>query len=365
VNLLRRGDTARTVRFVFPRVVALLLIALPAVGRAQRDGGLSVDVTTAPLAPAWAPLTTPLSLLAPGSGQLLRGDPRLGGAMLGTSAGLLGLALGGAFFMAGTGASDVSTAVGPPLGIIGLGGFLSLGLADAVGTVSSSDLAIPSETAWDAWNAKWRGGVNALVAPRAGQPGAAGVSAFGSFRTGRFLALVEAGNVAGTLDGWVMGGGGVKLVGYGVDASRAGLWVETSLRQEWAGRVGFDATRWRTQVVSILPMGLLAPRFGRVTSVLRLGLDPTWVRYRERGVTGFELPLSGGFEVRTGLTDWLRGHVGYEHARDGLVGGSSIGFLGSFHAGVEIALPGDLVWDVRVVTGTPVAFFTSLEWRRR
>lgn len=350
---------------VLPRVVALLLLSLPLAARAQADAGVSLEVQSAPLAPGFAPLTVPLSLLAPGSGQLLRGDRLLGGAMLGTSAGLLGLAFGGAFFMAGTGASDVSTAVGPPLGIIGLGGFLSLGLADAVGTYSGGSEPIPSETAWDAWNATWRGGVTALVAPRAGQPGSAGVTAFGSFRTGRFLATVEAGNVAGTLDGWVVGGGGVKLVGYGAEAPRAGLWLETSLRHEWAGRVGFDATRWRTQLVSVLPMGLLAPRMGRVTSVLRLGLDPTWVRYRERAATGFEVPLSGGFEVRTGLTDWLRGHVGYEHSRDGLVGGSSIGFLGSFHAGLEVALPGDLVWDVRVVTGTPVAFFTSIEWRRR
>jgi hypothetical protein len=348
------------------RLFLLVLLVSPLSARAQPlDGGTALSLSSAPLAPAFSPLVVPLSLLAPGSGQLLRGESKAGGTMLGWSGVLLGAAFGGAFFMAGTGASDVSTAVGPPLGIIGLGGFLSLGIADAVGTFDDGQVAVPTETAWDAWNATWRGGVSTLVAPRAGQPGSVGVTAFGAWRSGRFLVTAEVANVAGTLDGSGQVGGGVKLVGYSTEVERAGLWFESSVRHELASRVGFDATRWRTQLVSVLPMGVFAPRFGRVTSIIRLGLDPTWVRYRERGVTGFELPLSGGFEVRTGITDWLRGHVGYEHSRDGLVGGSSIGFLGSFHAGAEVALPGGLVWDVLVVTGTPVAFFTSLEWRAR
>ncbi|MDP3231324.1 MAG: hypothetical protein Q8S33_00860 [Myxococcales bacterium] len=351
---------------ILTRLCLLLLLAGALTARAQSaDAGVTLSAASAPVSPVFSPLAVPFSLLAPGSGQLLRGETRAGGTMLAWSSVLLGAAFGGAFFMAGTGASDVSTAVGPPLGIIGLGGFLSLGIADAVGTFSDGQLVVPAETGWDGWNATWRGGISTLVAPRAGQPGSVGVTAFGAWRTERFLVTAELANVAGTLDGWGQAGGGVKLVGYSSEVPRAGLWLESSLRHELAARVGFDGTRWRTQLVSVLPMGVFAPRFGRVTSILRLGLDPTWVRYRERGMTGFELPLSGGFEVRTGLTDWLRGHVGYEHARDGLVGGSSIGFLGSFHAGMEVALPGDLVWDVRVVTGTPLAFFTSLEWRAR
>lgn len=361
MRLRRRevDDTEATVRSLAACVV--LVLASKALGQ-PIDAGVEV---APPLTPGLAALTVPLSLLAPGSGQLLRGESKTGGVMLGASAGLLGAALGGAFFMAGTGASDVSTAVAPPVAIIGLGGLLSLGVADAVGTYSTNELAIPDETAWDAWNATWRGGVSALVAPREGQLGAAAVAGFGAWRTGRTLASAEAGNVVGTLDGWVQGGGGFEVLRYAPGVERAGLWLETSVRHEWASRYAFDSTRWRTQVVSVLPMGLLAPRFGRVTSILRLGLDPTWVRYRERGVTGVEVPLSGGFEVRTGLTDWLRGHVGYEHSRDGLVGGSAIGFIGLFHAGVELALPGSLVLDVRVVSGTPIGFFASLEWRSR
>lgn len=355
------------------RFSACLLVLTGLTASASPDGGvfladqpgLTVPAAAPPLTPGFAVLTVPLSLLAPGSGQLLRGETKTGGAMLGVSAGLLAATFGGAFFMAGTGASDVSTAVGPPLAILGLGGALSLGVADAVGTYSTNPLALPDETAWDAWNATWRGGVTGLVAPRAGQEGGGAVSAFGAWRTGRTLLTAEAANVVGTLDGWAQGGGGLEVLRYAPTVERAGLWVETSVRHEWASRHGFDATRWRTQLVSVLPMGLLAPRFGRVTSVLRLGVDPTWVRYRERGAGGFELPLSGGFEVRTGLTDWLRGHVGYEHARDGLVGGTAIGFIGLFHAGVELALPGSLVLDVRVVSGTPVALFASLEWRAR
>lgn len=319
----------------------------------------------APLAPGFAAVTVPLSLLAPGSGQLLRGETKTGAALLGTSAGLLAAAFGGAFFMAGTGASDVSTAVGPPVAMVGLGGFVSLGIADAVGTYSSNDQLVPEETAGDAWNATWRGGVSALVAPRAGQRGSAALTAFGAWRTRRTLVNAEAANIAGTLDGWLQAGGGLLLVQYDPTVERAGLWLESSLRHEWAPRNGFDASRWRTQLVSVLPMGLLAPRFGRVTSILRLGLDPTWVRSLERGVTGFELPLSGGFEVRTGITEWLRGHVGYEHARDGLVGGTAVGFVGLFHAGAELRLMNDLVLDVRIVSGTPVALFASIEWRAR
>lgn len=341
----------------------LLLLLAPLRARAQApDAGVT---PSAALAPGLAPLTVPLSLLAPGSGQLLRGEARAGGTLLAWSGLLLGAAFGGAFFVAGTGASEVSTAIGPPLGIIGLGGFLTLGLSDAAGTFTDGGELLPVETAWDAWNARWRGGVSLLVAPREGQPGSVAATAFGALRTERGLVTAELANVAGTLDGWAQAGGGVKLVGYSSDAPRAGLWLESALRHELAARVGYDATRWRTQLVSHLPMGIFAPRFGRITSLLRLGVDPTWVRYRERGATGFELPLSGGFEVRAGLTEWLRGHLGYEHSRDGLVGGSVIGFLGSFHAGVELALPGGLVWDVRVVTGTPVALFTALEWRAR
>ncbi|MEW5739015.1 MAG: hypothetical protein AB1938_08805 [Myxococcota bacterium] len=320
---------------------------------------------TKPLHPGWLPLVLPCNLLVPGTGHLMRGENAAGRRIITTAAGLLAGAMAGGIFLGASGASDIAAAVGVPLVVVGLGGFFTLGAVDAIGTFTDSAEAFPAGVQRDVWNARVRAGLLLQVAPSTGT--GADRPALGAFARGRwsrFTAFGDAGTLPGLDEWWLHGGAGVRLVQYGELTSAAGLWLEASVRHDGAGHLGFDATRVRVSLQSVLPLGVLSARLGRVTSLLRLGLDPTWVRYRASGVTTFELPLSGGFEVRWALVDWLRAYAGYEHARDGLVGGNYLGFLGVLFAGVELSLPAQLVLDLRAQAGTPAAgFFTTLEWR--
>jgi len=329
---------------------------------APADAGAAGHATTA-LKAWWLPLVLPVNLLAPGVGQLLRGDTAAGRRMLSLAGGLLAGALAGGVFLGATGASDVSAAVGVPLVVVGLGGFFSLGAIDAIGTFSDAREAFPEGVRADAWNARWRAGLSLQVAPSSPSADRPALGAFGQARFTRWLVTAEAGTLPGVDEWWLSAGGGARLVRYGEFSDAAGLWLETSVRHDAAGHLGFDATRWRVSLASTLPLGVVSERFGRVTSILRLGLDPTWVHYRATNTSSFELPLSGGFEVRWAMVDWLRAYAGYEHARDGLVGGNYLGFLGVLYAGLEVQLPANLVLDLRGQAGTPAAFFTSLEWR--
>src|SRR5690606_23232156 len=118
----------------------------------------TVADATSPLHPGWAPLTLPLSLLAPGTGQLLRGEQPAGRRMLLASGGFLTLALAGAALLATTGASDISAGVGIPVAIVGVAGHGTLGLADVVGTFSNGERAFPAGVTQDVWNVRSRVG---------------------------------------------------------------------------------------------------------------------------------------------------------------------------------------------------------------
>jgi hypothetical protein len=321
-----------------------------------------VTVTAPPLHPGWLALVLPCAFLLPGTGQLMRGETEAGRRILASAAGFLGGAFAGGIFLGATGASDVAAAVGVPLVVVGLGGFFTLGAVDAIGTFTTASDAFPAGVQRDAWNARLRAGFLLHVSPSSSIDRPA-FGAFAHARWNRFSLAAEAGALPGVDEWWVSGGGGLRLVQYGASTAAAGLWLEASVRHDGAGRLGFEATRVRVSLRSALPFGVLAARLGRVTSLMRLGVDPTWVRYRPSGASAFELPLSGGFEVRWAAVDWLRLYGGYEHARDGLVGGNYLGFLGVFFAGVELALPAQLVLDLRAQAGTPAGFFTALEWR--
>ncbi|MCC6332386.1 MAG: hypothetical protein IT380_00195 [Myxococcales bacterium] len=318
---------------------------------------------TTPLHPAWLPLVLPCNLLVPGTGQLFRGETAAGRRLLVTAGGLLAGAFAGGLFLGSTGASDVAAAVGVPLLVVGLGGFFTLGAVDAIGTFTDSADAFPQGVQRDAWNARLRAGLLLQVAPASGSTDRPALGAFVRARWSRLSVAADGGTLPGLDEWWVSGGAGARLVKFGDLTDAAGLWLEASVRHDGVGHLGFEATRVRVTLQSTLPFGVFSARLGRVTSLLRLGLDPTWVRYRAAGATNFELPVSGGFEVRWALVDWLRLYFGYENARDGLVGGNYLGFLGVLFAGVELALPAQWVLDLRALAGTPAGFFATLEWR--
>ncbi len=310
------------------------------------------------------PLLVPASLLAPGVGQVVRGESEQAKPMLLTAASAFGAGLVGAFLMASTGAADVTTAAGVPIAMAGISGFATLGLTDAVGTFSRDVSLAEPLVQGDGWNAGTRVGAGVVLADRVGSADRPNVRVFGAQRWERWLLQGELGLSPGTVDGAGELLVGRRLIGYSAAAPRAGLWLEGSARHERLGRLGFDATRGRVQLVSTLPMGVFAPRFGRVTSQVRLGVDPTWVRFRGSREVDVEVPFSGGFELRVAAAEQLRLFGGYEHARDGLVGGAGTGFFGPFFAGAELGPFAGLVLEARLLAGTPMGGAVSLEWRR-
>jgi hypothetical protein len=302
-------------------------------------------------------------LLVPGTGHLIRHEAKAGVTLLGVGGGGLGLALLSGVFIATTGASDVSIVVGVPLAILGLGAFFTAGAADIVGTWSRDDTPLVPGTERDAWNATWRGGAKVLFANREGLVDRPAASLFGQWRSPRLLLMAEGGTLPGLPEGWFDVGAGARVVGYGAAAPKAGLWVEASVRHDVVRQLGFDSTRLRVSAVSTLPLGLLSPRLARLTSLARIGVDPAWTRFLATGHTSAEVNFSGGFELRLAVTDWLRPFAGYEHAREGLVGGGGGGFLGIFFAGLEVNPWRGLVLSARVLAGSPTAVQLGLEWR--
>lgn len=309
-----------------------------------------------PLSPGWAPLLVPGSFLAPGLGHLLRGERKAGGLMLGISGVAMGVSTGAGLFLGFSGASDVASAVGVPLLLAGVGTLLLLGVTDLVGAFAG-DGAPPLA---DTWSARWRVSAAVLAPVRAGAEPTPELLV--SWRSERWLVHAKSGLTVGGPGPWVEGGGGVRVLSFGGAEPRAGLWLEAGLRYQWLDSARL--LRSRAQLVSALPMGRFAANLSRVTTVLRLGVDPTWVWYPGRSSADFELPISGGFEARVVLTEQLRLVAGYEHARDGPLGGIATGFLGNFHGGAELALLPSFIIFARGTVGNPNGFTLGMEWRR-
>lgn len=349
-----------------PRAFAVPLCVLCLMAGQVRaaDDVVAVSLTErTALHPGWIPLVAPVSLLVPGMGNLIQGDRATAKTMLWTGGASFAVALGGAALVALTGAGDIPTAFGVPIAMVGVSSFFSLGITSAIGAFSEDGEAFHPLLLKDAWNNRLRTGVTLGGAPRAGWPGDYSVSLFGEYRAERWSLMLEGGYLPVAPDGWLNATAGVRLLNYTAAVPRAGLWLEGGVQREWMGRLGFDDTRLRLQLVSTLPMGLISGRFGKVTTQLRAGIDPTWTRYRGNGAVDFELTFSGGFDVRYSLHEYVRPFVGYEHSRNGLLGGTGTGFLGTFYGGVEVLLPQDLVVSARGLVGTPNGFFATVEWR--
>ncbi|MBL8950279.1 MAG: hypothetical protein JNK82_05860 [Myxococcaceae bacterium] len=332
------------------RWLALTLL-LPALA-----AGAEPPSSSTPLSPGWAPLIAPTSVLLPGLGHLLRGERKAGGIMLGAAGIATTVSAGAAAFLIFSGASDVSAAVGIPLLLTGVSTLLLLAIIDWVGTFAGD--GAPHTV--DSWSARFRIAASVLAPMRAGSP--ASPELIASHRGERWLIQARARTTVNGPGTSVEGGAGVRVFGYSAHEPRAGLWLEAGLRYEW-----FDATRLlraRAQLVSTLPMGVFAPRLARLTTLFRLGVDPTWVWYSGRSGADVELPLSGGFEARVVITEPLRLFAGYEHSRDGALGGLATGFLGNFYGGAELSLFPSFVVFARATAGTPNGFTLGLEWRQ-
>ena len=331
-----------------PLVPVLVLCLAPSLAAAEEQ--------TRSLHPGWSPLLVPAAFVAPGLGHLLRGEKRFGGRMLAVSGAAFGVTLAATVFLGLSGAADVAAAVGIPVVLLGVSTLLTLTFSDIVGTFCEG----PAPPLADTWSARARVGVSVL-APMHDREGPS-PELYASWRAERWM--VE-GRFGATIDGpgpWLEGVGGFRLWGYSEAAPRAGLWVEAGVR--YTSLDSARVLRGRAQLVSALPMGLFGERLSRLTSVLRLGVDPTWLWYSGPARPDFELHLSGGLEVRFVATEALRLVAGYEHARDGPVGGTLTGFLGAFRAGMELKLTDELLLVSNAFFGTPNAFTLGLEWRQ-
>lgn len=326
-----------------------ILTTLPAAAE-------ETPIETAPLSPAWAPLT-PAAILAPGVGHLLRGERRAGGTLLALAGASFTVSLASAAFLALSGASDVSGIISIPLLLLNLSSLFTLAATDLVGAFSGND----SPHLTDTFDATTRVVLSVLTPMKSSPEPAPELRA--SYRADRWKIEAAAGTTVNSAQGPALElQAGVRLLGYTSEQPKAGLWLEASARHEWAA--GYRTLRTRAQLVSALPMGLFAPRLQRLTALLRAGVDPTWLWYGGKGSTDFELPVSGGFELRLVLTENLRALAGYEHARDGAVGGLALGFVGSFYGGLELLLAQQVVLFARAHAGTPNGFSAGLEWRR-
>lgn len=316
-------------------------------------------IETEPVSAAWAPLLVPAQFLVPGVGHLIRGETKTGLRLLATTGIIYGLSAGTVAGLIGSGAADqLIIPLVPALLILGSTA-LTLGAVDAIGTFTNpSLLPLPK----DYWELDWRTRIGYRYASSP------------AFEQSHFL---EGGVERRWNDAWVgaqflthaKGGdlwyglsGGLRFWSWD-DTSRAGLFLEAEGSHEHHPTALYDTYRLRGSVASILPLKLLFPLLGDVTSIFRIGLQPSWTRFTSGGSVLREMYLVGGFEVRWTVHPRLRLVGGYEHGRDGPIGGTGTGFIGLFHAGAEVHLAEKFWLTGRGTLGTPMGAQLGLERR--
>ncbi len=336
-------------------VAALVLAALCAQAAEPAPG-------SKPLHPAFAPLLLPASLIAPGTGHLIRGEKRTGLRMLALTGGTYALGAGAAAGLILTGAADAFVIPLVPLTMVVLSTHLSLASADLVGTFSRGQETLPDAVLRDAWSAPALVRLSYLYAPNAVFDQAQFAELAGELGGRRGWGGAQLGSDAAAEDLSVGVSGGWRLLHLG-EAEASGLFLEGSARHEHYPEGGFDALRVRGGLGLVLPLGHLAPTLAALTSVLRLGLQHVHTRLRPRGSWHTALELAGGFELRWTLHPRVRTTWGYEHAREGVVAGSGFGFVGVFSAGLEVAVARGLWLSGRGLLGSPRSALVSMERR--
>jgi hypothetical protein len=317
---------------------------------------------TEPLHPAFAPLVLPASLLAPGSGHLLRGEKRTGLRMLVLAGGTYTLAGGAALGLVLSGAADQLVVPLVPLTLLALSVHLSLTSADMVGAFGSASQPLAEAARQDVWSAPARVRLGYLYAPNSVFGQAHFLELSGERRWPGGWLGVQLGSDARGED--LIGGlsGGVRLLAF-EEAEPSGLFLEGSARHEHYPDGGFDALRLRAGLGAVLPLGRLAPTLAPLTSMLRVGLQPVLTRFRPSGSWRSTLELAGGFDLRWTLHPRVRATWGYEHAREGVVGGVGFGFTGVFSAGLEVQVARGLWLAGQGLLGTPRSAQLALERR--
>lgn len=319
-------------------------------------------VAQRPLHPALAPLLLPLSLLAPGTGHLLRGEKRTGLRLLALSGGTYALGAGAAVGLVLSGAGDALVIPLVPLTLLVLSTHLTLASADLVGSFSAGAPQVPPSVLQDAWSAPARLRLGYLYAPNPVFGQAHFVELSGERRWQRGWVGAQFGSDAQVEDLSVGVSGGLRLL-YFEEAEPSGLFLEGDVRHEHYPAGRFDALRMRAGLGSVVPLGRFASTLAPLTSVLRLGLQSVLTRFRPSGHWHRALELAGGFELRWTLHPRVRATWGYEHAREGVVGGVGFGFTGLFTAGLEVEAVRGLWLSGRGVLGTPRSALLALERR--
>ncbi len=342
---------------------ALLVSGSWNLARAQQPDPLQAEpLHLEPLHPVWAPAVAPLSMLAPGLGHTFRGDSKTGGQLLMTSGILLATGLAGAMGLGFSGAGDLPSGVLIPVTMVSVSSFLALGSADAIGAFSKFDPELSQHVFTDAWASRARAGVRYTFAPDPALDQAHLVHAFGEGRMGRWKFGAEL--ASATSVDVLLAGGNASLLLLPIDEVHgAGLWLLAGVLHERNGPGEFTRLGGTLEASALLPLGSIWPSLAQMTTEIRLGVRPWRAQYGDGTARTDHLELTGGSELRWTATTWLRPYWGYDHARDGIVGGQGIGFFGSFYGGAELRLPQGFWLDARGSLGSPNTLRVSVERR--
>lgn len=340
-----------------------LSLQAPQAPAAPEPVPLRKPALTAPLSKLWLPLVIPGALLAPGFGHSIRGEP-VGRSMLATSGVLFGSLLISGMALGVSGAADSLSAVGIPLALTAVGSYLVLGTADAIGAFSTGSEHVAAGVRNEAWNSPLRFGLGYVHAPDPVLRQTHYLQALAGVLQGRWALELRAAADATGGDYLLTGNAAFRLASLLPEQALMGegLWLEAGVHQEWNARQRFDLTSLHLGARVEVPLLLLSPTLSRLSGQLRLGLRPVFGHLHGGGSTS-SFELSGGYEVRWAITDFLRPYWGYEHARERLVGGRGTGFYGAFYAGAEVRLTERLALDLRGLLGTPATVLSQLEWR--
>jgi hypothetical protein len=325
--------------------IALISVCLAFAPRAHGDDSSREAAT--PLSPILAPVAAPPALIVPGSLHWIRGESTERKALF-TASGLSFITiLGGAVGLAATGAaSGVMIAVTPILLVAG-STFMAAGATDLLGSLAPN---APTPIVYDStWGASYLSVPNPVFESQHYLR----VEGLWRLQPVRLSASVTSDTQLSNL--FLDTKADYPLIRW---SESTVLYARGGILHERNPDSLFLATRLQSTAVFETQLSSVSPAFSGGSLQLSAGYLYRWTHYASElnSPDDFETNVGGGFRVGWQLSEPVRVHWGYEHARDELVGGMGMGYFGYFSGGLGYrATENDWV-NARIYLGTPTAF---------
>lgn len=349
--------------FLYVWLLVLVSLLAPSSLLADDEPSLTRETNEA-ISPYWSPLLLPVSILAPGSAHWIRGDNETAkkiGKIAGAS--FLGFASVGAI-AAFTGASAPLMIPAVPLLLVSGSTFIASGSADFIGSISNSNSLLSAEVpSLVSHRQQWSIELGYLHVPNR------------IFASQDYYQIGTGGALKDHLISFnftsdkpvrnlfYKGELGLRIFSWGTTTQKNPIYFAFGLLHEQNPDSLYDATRFETSLISHIALSELSPTLSRAFIELSVGYQYLWTHYADflNAPGDFQSAVSGGLDLGWQITDRFHANWGYQHSREGLIGGVFMGYLGHFHLGGGLRLTDSSWVNAKVLIGSPLSYFIGWE----